>query len=372
MSDRPKQVDQFSEDETAKLDKILAIEVNPFLRNDVGSFKLPLGGSSTQWLFSTHMNLPESARAELEHVLNDEVPADERIMELNDYLETHQVSSAPLWWELDFFEFNRGELWDFVVEQCRRNYGPGSMRDLFDYHLQCLGDLNKALLVLRVSKYNKEKFSNEEQDIALKVYDQSYPLDFKDHNEVPKKSRSPLEKIRELIAPELSDPEAVFSKRWFEFKILDELADYELFLHESARDSELSRKIAAQVRGFVQRQLISLGRMVEHYRWKFRFEHAARRGIQTAQSDKVRGRKGGEASERLKMENVKAYWAEIEALSDLYPRMSEQAIFAQAYANAAARRKMPKSQKTIESYGVTIRSEPPFKSWFDAIFRKKA
>ncbi|MCP3971248.1 MAG: hypothetical protein GY717_13200 [Rhodobacteraceae bacterium] len=362
----------FTEEELGRLNKILELEINPFLHGEAGTFEISLGAITKKWLFETHLNLPSDAREELRPVLSEGVSDRVKVFELNNLLEQRQVNSAPKWWELEFFDFDRKELWHFVVEQCRRNYKEDYLRETFDHYIEQLEALNAARHVLYVSKHNKDKFSEKEVMKALSVYDQSYPLDFKDYDEVPQRVRSPLEAIQEMIARELSDLEAIFTKRWFEFKILDELAAFELFHHDGERDSELSRKIAAQVRGYMQRRLMSLGRMVEHYRWKFSYEGAAIKGIQSTQSDEARGRKGGEASERLKRDNIEAFWAEIEVLGDLFPRMSEQSIFAQAYANAAAKRKMPKSRKTIENYGVTIRSEQPFKARFDALFRKKA
>lgn len=87
---------------------------------------------------------------------------------------------------------------------------------------------------------------------------------------------------------------------------------------------------------------------------------------------KKAGAGGGQVSGRTRHENLLAFMSEIEMLGDLYPRVSEAVIFSQAYANTAAKRKMPKTKKVIEEYGVTIRSEAPFKARFDAIFRKNA
>ena len=117
---------------------------------------------------------------------------------------------------------------------------------------------------------------------------------------------------------------------------------------------------------------VSLGRMVEHYRWKFSYEEAALRGILTTEADKVRGQKGGDASGRSKRDNIDCLLDELESLGDLFPRMSEDAIFEQAYSNASKKRKMPKSRKTIDGYSTIIKSEDLYRHRYNAIFRKNA
>ncbi|WP_419741091.1 hypothetical protein, partial [Ruegeria sp.] len=68
------------------------------------------------------MNLPSDANAELDRIGFDELPDQVRIHLLNEILEERQVSSAPKWWEMNFFQFSTNDLWEFFVEQCRRNY----------------------------------------------------------------------------------------------------------------------------------------------------------------------------------------------------------------------------------------------------------
>lgn len=365
-------MEQFTEEETERLNKVLSVEVNPYLNGGAGTYELPLGDVTKRWLFTTHMNLPDIAKDELQSILSSEISAEVRISLLNEFLEERQINSAPQWWELEFFELNRSDLWEYVVEQCRRSYSETRIQESFDLYVQSRTELNKARHILFVNKVNKTRYSEDEVKSAIEVYDRSYPLDFRDYNEAPRKTRDPLSALQELIAPELSNLGLVFTKRWFEFKILDELASYEHFLHDGERDSPLSKQIASQTRGYMQGRLMSLGRMVEHYRWKFSYEAAALRGLQTTEADKVRGQKGGDASGRTRRQNLDCLFGEVELLGDLFPRMSEEAIFEQAYLNATQKRSMPKSPKTIDAYGTTIRSDERYKARYEAIFRKYA
>lgn len=365
-------MEKFSEEETHRLNEVLSLEVNPWLRGENGRQAVELGKITQDWLFKTQLNLPEDAKKDLEILNEKSASAEEKIRILNNVLEERQVGSAPSWWELNFFECQIDALWDFFTEQCRRQFAEKGMREYFDLILDRYKELQKARWIIWVSKANKTKFSEEEVKWALSKFDEFYPLDFCDYNEAPKKVRSPLDELRWLIADEISDVGAVFTKRWFEFKILDELAGFKDYLIDGSRDSELSRKIAAQVRSVVYGDLVSLGRMVEHYRWKFSYEEAALGGLRSAKASKARGRKGGEASSRIKTQNLQALMVELEALADLYPRMSEEAIFDQAYANASAKRKMPQTTRTIEDYGTTLRSDEEFKSRYFSIFQKNA
>ncbi|WOI55592.1 hypothetical protein [Palleronia sp. LCG004] len=365
-------MDQFTPEETERLNKILSDELNPFLNGEAGGFSVQLGKTTQEWLFRTHMNLPPRAKDELQNVLSENVANSVRVRELSEYLDRNQVYSAPQWWELEFFDFNRHELWQFIVQQCRNNFDHESLREYFDILIERAVELNWALRVVRAAKLNSTHFSQEEVAKAFKIVDQSYPLDFVDYEEVPKKSRSPYDLLQELIAHKLSDLESVFSKQWFEFKILDELSAFESFVQDGQRDSPLSKQLAGQIRMYMFGRAMGLGRMVEHYRWKFSYEAAALKGIRSAKANYLRGKKGADASGRAKKENLDCLMQELEALADVYPQMSEEAIFKQAYANASAVRRMPKSQKTKDTYGIIIRSEEQYKSRYDAIFRKKA
>ncbi|MEP1648865.1 MAG: hypothetical protein ABJK03_01460 [Paracoccaceae bacterium] len=372
-------MEKFTEEESDRLNGILSLEVNPYLfegdhEGQHGSFDVHLGNTTRNWLFETRLNLPLAAQKELEWLDDDEISAKEKIHGLNDVLDERQVNSAPQWWELNFFDVRTQELWEFFVEQCSRHFEDDALRTAFGMLVKSYEDLEKARHILWVSKVNKNHFSVEEFQWALEIFDASYPLDFSDYDEpqgdrVP---RSPLEQIRAFIGCELSDVGAVFTKRWFEFKILDELSSYLSYMHDGARDSELSKKISSQLKGYMNGQLIALGRMVEHYRWKFSFEEAALKGIQHANAYAARGKKGGKASEQKKRMNLECFMSELENLSDLYPQMNEAVIFQQAYENARQERPMPRSRKIIEEYGTIIRSDEDYKERYQKIFLKNA
>jgi hypothetical protein len=355
-------MEKFTSEETARLNELLSVEINPYLNGTREIVGLPLGKTTQDWLFSTYMNLPMDAQEELHALQTGDMTNEDKIQLLNDVLEARQASSAPLWWELNFFEVKVGDLWDYFVDQARSNYSKSGPLEYFDRLEHEKVELDEARLIIMVSAVNKTKYPDETVASAMETVDRAYPLDFRDYEEVPQIPRSPTDRIRELIGSELSDLETIFSKRWFEFKILDELAGYISYGHESVRKSDLSQKIAAQLRSYMFGQTLALGRMIEHYRWKFSYEADALRGIQSAQANKARGSKGGKASEQAKRRNLECLMKELEVLGDMYPRMSEDAIFQQAYFNAASRTKMPKSPKSIVDYGATLRSDEPYKS----------
>ncbi|AXI54921.1 hypothetical protein C1J05_10815 [Sulfitobacter sp. JL08] len=367
-------VERFTSDEIERLNKLLTVEINPYLYGEGDPVCLPLGGKTEKWLFETRVNLPADVQAELERIGFDELPKAFRVQLLNDILENRQTSSAPKWWEMNFFEAGFDDLWDFFAEQCRQYYDDTKYRqEVFDSYVSSLKELEQAQHVLRVSKVNKNFFSEEQQKQALDIYDSSYPIDFIDYEEAPRKIRSPLDGIRSFIAPELSDLNSIFTKRWFEFKILDELAGFTSFRHDGARDSDLSKRIARQVRGYMYGQVLSLGRMVEHYRWKFSYEEDALRGIQSTVTSKVRGEKGGAASRKRRLANLEILIQEIEKLSQSVGTFSEERIVEQAFEAARDREaKMPSSKRTLDEYGTALRSEEPFKSRYEAVFRKNA
>lgn len=361
----------FSREEAEKLDEILSMGVEPFLDGTNEKFGVLLGKATDNWLFETRMSLPTEAKEDFEFFESDQVPQIVKIHKLNEILEERQVSSAPYWWELNFFETNQDELWNFIVEQCRKHYDEEFSRDFFDFLIHEEAALRRAINIIRVRKHNSTLYSEEEYREALDTFDRSYPLDFSDYKEAPRRTRSPLEKLQEFIAPELSRVDSVFSKRWFEFKILDEMAAFRSFRNDGSRDSELSKSIEKQLRGMMFGEVLALGRMIEHYRWKFRFEADAHRGMATKAADSLRGKKGGEAKSRGKYANLDCLMLELEKLSDLFSRIDEEAIFRQAYTNAGKHRDMPKSKKTYDNYGTTIRSEEPYLSRYRALVGKK-
>ncbi|NOD35604.1 MULTISPECIES: hypothetical protein [unclassified Ruegeria] len=175
------------------------------------------------------------------------------------------------------------------------------------------------------------------------------------------------------MAFELDKLDSVFTKRWFEFKILDELASFKSYIHEGSRDSELSKAIAGQLRHYMYGQLLALGRMVEHYRWKFSYEDAAITGVRSAKTRLRAGEAGARASRKRRLQNLESLMQQIEELSDAVGLINEERIVEQALEKTVEKRKdFPKSAKTHADYGTALRSEEPFKSRYEAVFKKNA
>lgn len=94
---------------------------------------------------------------------------------------------------------------------------------------------------------------------------------------------------------------------------------------------------------------------------------------QSAEIREKAGLAGARASRNRRTSNLETLMREIEGLADLADRISEDRIFEQAYEKAETKsEKMPKSQKSKDDYATAIRSEEPFKSRYEAVFRKNA
>jgi len=246
--------DCFTPQEIEELDLLLAVGINPFLHGN--SFKgertdVALGGKTKSWLFETKINLPSTLRRELDELGFDTLSDEQKLAILNDILEEREVSSAPKWWELNFFSTNWADLWKFFLERSIANYGDTYngeiLRELSRKHTE----LVEAMHILEVSKHNKGRYKSNEIEAALTIVDESYPFDLHDQYEVPRRDRTPLGQIQELIALELDNLDTVFSKRWFEFKIFDELTSFLAYHYNSKRESELAQKVAAQLKFFM-------------------------------------------------------------------------------------------------------------------------
>lgn len=111
-----------------------------------------------------------------------------------------------------------------------------------------------------------------------------------------------------------------------------------------------------------------LGRMVEHYRWKFSHEELIVR--RKDQSDRA-GRGGAKSSSKKKVERLSVLMDEIEKLSSVVGLMSEDRILSEAFEQATlVRSDMPITQRTRFEYAVELRSVEPFKSRYGVVFRK--
>ncbi|AXT27167.1 hypothetical protein D1823_11600 [Ruegeria sp. AD91A] len=90
-------------------------------------------------------------------------------------------------------------------------------------------------------------------------------------------------------------------------------------------------------------------------------------------TQKKAGEAGARASRDRKLRNLEILMQEIEQLSGAVGLISEERIFEQALEKSAEKQKdFPKSRKTHAEYGTALRSDEPFKSRYEAVFRKNA
>lgn len=88
---------------------------------------------------------------------------------------------------------------------------------------------------------------------------------------------------------------------------------------------------------------------------------------------KKAGQGGARASRDRRQANLETLMQEIEKLADVVGLIGEDLIVAQAFENArTSQPKMPGTKRTLDDYGTTLRSEEPFKSRYEAVFRKNA
>lgn len=98
-----------------------------------------------------------------------------------------------------------------------------------------------------------------------------------------------------------------------------------------------------------------------------------RAAIGSTELRKNAGKGGAKASRERKLANLELLMQEIEKLTGAYSLFSEDRIVEQAFETAREREpNFPKSKKTLDDYGTALRSEEPFKSRYEAVFRKNA
>lgn len=85
------------------------------------------------------------------------------------------------------------------------------------------------------------------------------------------------------------------------------------------------------------------------------------------------GEAGARASRDRRLQNLELLMQEIEQLSGAVGLISEERIIEQALEKSVEKQlDFPKSRKTHADYGTALRSEEPFKSRYEAVFRKNA
>lgn len=95
--------------------------------------------------------------------------------------------------------------------------------------------------------------------------------------------------------------------------------------------------------------------------------------IKALRARELAGKGGGKSAQKRRLKNLEILMGEIEKLSGAVGLFSESRIVAQAIDSARdLEPKMPKSKSTLDGYGTALRSEEPFKSRYEAVFRKNA
>jgi hypothetical protein len=168
-----------------------------------------------------------------------------------------------------------------------------------------------------------------------------------------------------------------YSKIWFEHEISDLIREA-LFNEDSFDDKDFfgnedhskSQSLKDWVLSKKMERHFLIGRMAEHYKWKFKYEHSiVQRNLQL----ELAGSGGGKSSSGKRIARLEALMQQIEALAQLSDVMAEERILAQAWDNASkAVHEMPKTPKVRFEYEVQLRSIEPFKTRFQAIFQKNA
>lgn len=152
-------------------------------------------------------------------------PIDELFIEA---LEDHEIDDAPKWWEVNPFNFNYRSLKGYFSEK-------------FVAHSKEVGKYYSELL---------EHLKNN-------------PEDFDDNDN-----------IEWQLVGDLYRNAPVYSRKWFELKI------YEQFL--AIEDESMAKYVEWKFKQFGE-----LGRMIEHYRWKFSFENDVQQGQKNEKARKA-------------------------------------------------------------------------------------
>lgn len=162
-----------------------------------------------------------------------------------------------------------------------------------------------------------------------------------------------------------------YSKIWFEHEISDLINK---IVHVEGRLCEEPSAPVGSMGEFWREQNTKdhflLGRLVEHYKWKFKHESAL---VKRKSQFELAGSGGGKASQAKRNERLDAFMSQIEVLADLAGKIDEDRILAQAWDDAGRLRDdMPKTPKVRFDYEVELRSIEPFKTRYEAVFRKSA
>lgn len=102
------------------------------------------------------------------------------------------------------------------------------------------------------------------------------------------------------------------------------------------------------------------------------YSGAEQLAIQAKTTRKLAGSAGGSTSRARKLANLESVMKEIEKRKGAFGLISEKVIVSEAIKAAQKLPAMPQSKKTLDGYEITLRSEEPFKSRYNAVFGKNA
>lgn len=95
--------------------------------------------------------------------------------------------------------------------------------------------------------------------------------------------------------------------------------------------------------------------------------------LKSMETRKLAGAGGASSSRNRRVSNLELLVVQVEKLAGAVGLVSEDRIVEQAIETAReCEPNFPKSKKTLDDYGTALRSEEPFKSRYEAVFRKNA
>lgn len=167
------------------------------------------------------------------------------------------------------------------------------------------------------------------------------------------------------MAHNIVEPGYRYAQRWCEpFSRIWHLAEIAK-QHEKLCDAKLeSERLWAA---------FFIGRHLSEMRWREHHSEDSLAGKRASEAQTKRTAASGQKSKQRKHQNLECFMQEIEMLASSVGIFTEDRIVAQAYESALEHNpNMPKSKKTREDYETALRSEEPFKSRYEAVFRKNA
>ena len=156
-----------------------------------------------------------------------------------------------------------------------------------------------------------------------------------------------------------------FGQNW------ETLAAYEYCVHHFPASSLAVLAAEIQLAHFLTFDDFTAGYLTKQFETIYFGTEAAAKSA--TELRKKAGTGGGLASRERRISNLEILIDEIEKLGGATDLFAEQRIVEQAIEAAREREpSFPKTKKTLDEYGTALRSEEPFKSRYEAVFRKNA